>query len=300
MLQGQYPWHDNVSFNSDHTLDSKMKQTVDILQNLIQKYGARIGLVLSLYIIGQYGLLGFVNLLSKIDGSNSRYVDFGHIYLIGFYTIIILGVTILHINKQSFLDDNLSLWIIALACFIRPAIGGKYEAEYNGYMLILTLYLVAYILINKKTIRAISLKIVGGSLLWALSTLLILALILASRDYKQPNISQTNLLFNFLYHLSFVVVIEETLFRGLIFGFLTLNSFKENVALATQGFLFWLIHFNQIGDPLAFFVFIPLLTLSTTIIMKKYKTVFSPILVHLIVNIFVNSLAAWVHFHIIG
>lgn len=128
-----------------------MKQTVDILQNLIQKYGARIGLILLLYIIGQYGLLGLINLLSKIDGSNSRYVDFGYVYLIGFYTIIILGVTILHISKQSFLDDNLSLWIIALACFIRPAIGGKYEAEYNGYMLILTLYLVAYILINKKT-----------------------------------------------------------------------------------------------------------------------------------------------------
>jgi len=167
-------------------------------------------------------------------------------------------------------------------------------------MLILTLYLVAYILINKKTIRTISLKIVGGSLLWALSTLLILALILASRDYKQPSASQTSLLFDFLYHLSFVVVIEETLFRGLIFGFLTLNGFKENVAFATQGFLFWLIHFNQIGDPLVFFVFIPLLTLSTTVIMKKYKTVFSPILVHLIVNIFVNPLAAWFHFHIIG
>jgi len=65
-----------------------MKQTVDILQNLIQKYGARIGLILLLYIIGQYGLLGLINLLSKIDGSNSRYVDFGYVYLIGFYTII--------------------------------------------------------------------------------------------------------------------------------------------------------------------------------------------------------------------
>ena len=49
-----------------------------------------------------------------------------------------------------------------------------------------------------------------------------------------------------LFQLSFITVIEEAYFRGLLFGFLVMIGFKENVALIVQALLFLGVHYLKI------------------------------------------------------
>jgi membrane protease YdiL (CAAX protease family) len=102
-----------------------------------------------------------------------------------------------------------------------------------------------------------------------------------------PNLT-TIIVNTFLYNISFITIIEEACFRGLLVGFIIMSGYKENAAFVFQAILFWIGHYMVISNPVTFFISIPLLTLSTTLIMKKYKIVFLPIIVHTFVNIFTS------------
>ena len=67
-----------------------------------------------------------------------------------------------------------------------------------------------------------------------------------------------------------------------------MNGFKENTAFSIQAILFWMGHYMSISNPVLFFIAIPLLTISTTLIMKKYKMIFEPIMVHTLVNVYAS------------
>jgi membrane protease YdiL (CAAX protease family) len=93
------------------------------------------------------------------------------------------------------------------------------------------------------------------------------------------------LLNTFLYQVSFVTVIEEACFRGLLFSFLVMNGYEEDRALIIQAILFWGSHYLKISSISLFFVAVPLLTLSLTLIIKKYKMLYMSVMVHTFANV---------------
>jgi len=66
-----------------------------------------------------------------------------------------------------------------------------------------------------------------------------------------------------------------------------LNGWQENRAFFIQGILFWGVHYMQISaNPAVFFIAVPMLTLSTTLITKEYKMLYLSVIVHTLANVF--------------
>jgi hypothetical protein len=128
--------------------------------------------------------------------------------------------------------------------------------------------------------------------LWSIGTLAIITIAQTLFAFRRiTNLPSDNILVELYYQISFITVIEEVCFRGLIVGFMVMNGFKEDTAFFVQAILFWGIHYMNIATiPITFFISLPLLTLSTTLIMRKYKTIFLPIMTHTLVNVFAYSL----------
>jgi len=97
----------------------------------------------------------------------------------------------------------------------------------------------------------------------------------------------------FIFNLSFVAVIEEAYFRGLIFSFLVMNGWSENKALLFQAILFISSHYMaDWNDPVLLFGIVPLQTFFVSWIIKRYKMLYLSIMMHTINNVFGGILVA--------
>ncbi|NOH04090.1 MAG: CPBP family intramembrane metalloprotease [Chloroflexi bacterium] len=215
------------------------------------------------------------------------------------YTTIVLGVLFLHANNFYDFFDRITLWAIAVGCFLRSleVVGNTYGNLFAIYLLMLGASFAIYITTNKENIKGSTLKTFTIGVMWSIVTVITLALVAALISGKTQNMLPEGLgiiLFRkALEQLSFVTIIEESLFRGLLVSILILNKHKEHTAFIIQAVLFWAIHYSQITLPFMFLIFLPLLTISTTIIAYRYRTVYPSILVHTLVNVFTTSLAIW-------
>jgi Type II CAAX prenyl endopeptidase Rce1-like len=252
----------------------------------------RLSLVFIALIILQSFLVPLITLASGED--YSKYVTYQYFYVVSSYTIIVLSIIIFG-NELEVFRDYFSLGTIIFTCFVRASLGGINESFYHGVLVVLGLILFFYTVINWKSIKVPSLKSVFIGLCWSVGITIILSLIRLGLD---PTISilPSNLvsyIFGMLiYHLSFVTVIEEAYFRGILFSLLVANNVKENSAFLVQGILFFGIHYMKIADPILFFVLLPLFTLSVTLIIKKYKMLYLSIMMHTVNNVFGALLVA--------
>jgi len=247
----------------------------------------KIGIVFIVLIILQFYLLPLTPLASGTD--YNKYINYQSLYTISSYTIIVLSILIFRANGLDVFRDHFSLWAIVLACFLAAGLGREDDAIYKILLLFLGLMLSIYIIANRKSLRTPSLKSVFISLLWSVGTIVIIALLLVFlnpiQEAPPPNLL-TYIINTFVLQLSFVTAIEEAYFRGLLFGFLVMNGYKENTALFVQAILFWGAHYTRITiNPVLFFVAIPILTLSTTLITKKYKMLYPSIIIHTLANV---------------
>lgn len=237
-----------------------------------------------------------VPLASFVYGTDlNRYATYMHFYAMSSYTIIVLGGIVLHTNGIVLFRDHFTLSIIALSCFLRSAFQGDYELIYRIYMNFLGIVLLVYIIKNRKKINLPSLKSVIVGFLWTAGTVLILVFLYATLDSVHgslPSDLLTYIINRLVFQLSFVAVIEEVVFRGLIFGFLVMSGCKENTAFFVQAVLFWGFHYMDIANPVLFFVIVPIFTLSVTLIIKKYKMLYLSIIIHLFVNVFLGVLVS--------
>jgi hypothetical protein len=65
-----------------------------------------------------------------------------------------------------------------------------------------------------------------------------------------------------------------------------MTGYQEDRALVIQGILFWGAHYLKFNaNPVIFFVAAPILTISTSLILKKYKMLYLSIVVHTFVNV---------------
>lgn len=235
-----------------------------------------------------------VPLLAAAAGADAtRYTDYLYLYTVTSYSIIILSIIIFQRTGFVVFHDHFSLWVIVLGCFLAAIQGGKHETVYKIFLLILAVRLAIYIIGNRGNFQIPSLKSVVISLTWSGVTIVIISLLLFSLNPVQSNLLSNfsaYFLNTFLYQVAFVTVIEEACFRGLIFGFLVMNGYEEDRALIIQAILFWGIHYLKVSDIPLFFVALPLLTLSLTLIIKKYKILYMSVMVHTFANILVQAL----------
>jgi len=261
--------------------------------NAQKKPSPKIGMAFIFLIILQSYLLPLIAVASGTD--YNKYTNYAYLYTISSYTIVVLSIIIFHTNGLDVFQDHFSLWIIVLTCFFRASLGGYNEVTYKGVLIFLGLVLSNYIIAHRKSIKIPSLKSVFIGLLWSLGTIVAIALLRLLLD-PNPETFPSNLsayIINVsVFQLSFVTVIEEAYFRGLLFGFLVMYGYKENTALFIQAVLFWGIHYMKIADPIYFFLLVPLFTLSATLIIKKYKMLYLSIMMHTLNNVFEGILVA--------
>jgi membrane protease YdiL (CAAX protease family) len=172
---------------------------------------------------------------------------------------------------------------------------GKDALIYRCILIVPGATLAIYTVLNRKNIKSPRFTSILMAFGWSAGAVLVLALVYAFFDQTYTKPFPSDLLSIILgvtiNQLSFVSVIEEALFRGLIFSFLVMNGYKENKALFAQAVLFWSIHYMDIyTKPIVFFILIPLSTLFMTLIIKKYKMLHFSIIMHTFINIFVTLL----------
>ncbi len=85
-----------------------------------------------------------------------------------------------------------------------------------------------------------------------------------------------------IFELSYVTILEEIIFRGLIWGFLIQAGWSENKVLWVQAVLFWILHFTK--TPITFIITIPLITVLFSMLTKYSKQVFPSVLAHTAIN----------------
>ena len=261
----------------------------------IKKYpNPKIGIVFIVLIILQFYLLPLISIAAH--GDVNKYSNYIYLHTIFSYTIIVLSIIIFHGNGLDVFQDHFSLWIIVLTCFVRTSLGGQNEIIYKGVLIFLGLVLSVFIIANRKSIKIPSLKSFFIGLLWSVGSVIVTALLvvlLNSNHGTLPSNLIAYIIYGSIYQLSFVTVIEESYFRGLLFGFLVMNGIKENRALFIQAIFFWGTHYYvDFANPILLFVVIPIFTLSQTLIIKKYKMLYLSIMTHTFVNVFEEILVA--------
>jgi membrane protease YdiL (CAAX protease family) len=263
--------------------------------NLLQgnKLFPRLGIAIVVLIILNSYVSLFIYALFAVDYASYLYLDATISYV-----LIVLSIIIFTPNRLEPLCDHFSLWAIILACLLAAASHEENMLIYRGIFVFLGMALSIYIITNQKKIKMPSLKSVYIGLLWSISAVLVTALVYALLDqtyiYHSIDLMQT-IANEFLFQLAFVSIVEEALFRGLIFSFLVMNGYKENTALFVQAVLFWGMHYTDINNPILFFVIVPIVTLFMTLIVKKYKMLYLSIMMHTFLNIFTTLLTALIN-----
>ena len=264
--------------------------------NDTKKYlSPKVGIALIALIIFQSGFSQSIFSAMGVD-----YVNFLYLDAISAYAIIVFSVIFFSPNVLEVFRDHFTLWIIVLGCFLPVAFEGENTMIYKGIFISLGLILAIYIIVNRKNIKFPGLKLAFIGLAWSVGAVLIIALIYALLDQTYtksfPSNLPTMIVQIFGYQLSFVAVIEEALFRGLLFSFMVMNGYKEDKAFVVQAVLFWAMHFgNIINSPTLFFVIIPLTTFLLTLVIKKYKMLYMSIMMHTFINVFVTALVTLIN-----
>lgn len=246
-----------------------------------------LGILFIGFIILQFYIVPLIGLAAGADLNN--YTDYLYLYAIISYTMIVLCIIILHNKGLQVFQDHFSLWIIVFACFLAAGLGKEDDLIYRIFLILLGLRLSIHVIANRMRIKTPPLKSIFIGLLWSISTVIAISLLLkflsSSREAFPPN-WLLYIINTLVFQVSFVTVIEEAYFRGLLFGFLVKNGYEENKALVIQALLFWGVHYLKIiTNPSLFFIAIPALTLTTTLIIRKYKMLYLSIMIHTFANV---------------
>jgi membrane protease YdiL (CAAX protease family) len=262
----------------------------------IEKHpNSKIGIFFIVLIITEMFLLQFISAASGNDVN--KYNNYKYLYATIAYTIIVLSIIIFHGHGLDVFQDHFSLLTIVFSCFVLSILLINHIV-YQGIFIFLGFMLSIFIILNRKTIKMPSLKSVLIGLWWSIvsvMTISLLRLITISglSHGTLPSNLPIYIFSSFIYNISWVTVIEEAYFRGLLFSFLVMNGWNENRALIFQAVLFCLSHFAaDFNDPVLFLGIIPLLTLFETLIIKRYKMLYLTIMIHTINNVFGGILVA--------
>lgn len=246
-----------------------------------------LGGFLTVLLVAQLFLLPLIPALTGSD--YDLYAKFVYIYLIVSYSAI-LTMTLLERNYlHEFHIDNKSLWLFVFSCFIRRRLGIPYEIYYLLPIMLCGIIGALHAIFHRTHLPKTNPKSMFGGIIVGLVVVFISALFEFTQSQQWlDSIYTSNLTLYFIrelvFQLSFVVLIEEFIFRGFLFGYLEKLGLQSQAASVGQAILFWMLHYTRIGSPITFFISIPLLTLATSFVAKRYKQIFPSIIVHVTVN----------------
>jgi len=258
----------------------------------------KIGHVLLIIIIVEFFLSSFFGLIA---GENRQLLGIlVYTFIISAYAVIIIMLLIEGHPVESFSLDSMSLLIIVVSCFIREKfyVGG--EIFYLVILALLGLSILVIAIKKRLFVYKFDLKNIFPIFLWTLITLFVVSMVEIVEVKMLPEVTGVPPQFNIslalqqafretVFQVSWVTVAEEVFFRGFMPGYLIKLGLKEKNAFIIQAVVFWLMHFRNINTPITFFISIPLLTISMTMIVWRYKKVSAAILIHTLANV-ANSL----------
>ena len=239
--------------------------------------------ILIFFIILLVFFLPYVQL--KAAESSELFLNIIYIRITGLYITVIFSI-IFYRDFNLLHLDKIALWMITASCFIRVGYNTNTETIYRLFFMLLGSVLVVFLVKNRINTRIPKLKHFFISLTWGMGTVLLVVLLLSDFPIKGYYNHSTEWLFSTLMlNFSFVTIIEEAVFRGLLVGLLVIKGVKKDTAFIIQGILFWAVHYWSASNLILFFVALPIITLSTTLIVRKYKMLSLSIIIHTLVNI---------------
>jgi membrane protease YdiL (CAAX protease family) len=246
-----------------------------------------IGFSLTILLVMQLFAVPIIPVLAK--SNYDLYAHYVYEYLIFSY-FAITAIILLEIKRLHVLHiDHLTLWLVVISCFIRRRLGIAGEIYYLLPILLVGLVGAMLIIYNRPNIQRTSKKSLFGGIIVACVILILTTLVESFQASKWLNsVYSANILVSLvrelIFQLSFVVLIEEIVFRGFLVGYLIEFGFKEKTAFIVQAFLFWVMHYSRFSNSITFFISIPILTISTSLVVKHYKQVFPSIVIHTFIN----------------
>jgi membrane protease YdiL (CAAX protease family) len=241
--------------------------------------------ILTLVMIVSYILVNLALLF--VNSIPTNYIRY--IFVILFYMSIAILIWFNVKNISIFHMDRMTLVFIILFGIFRSRLDIQNEGYFKSIILLFTvLILIAYFK-NRRYVPKTGWRWTGIGLLSCL-----LGIPIALLESFQPDVFASikippgglNLVLaqRVFYNLSFVVLMEETLFRGFLWGFLQNHGWKENRIFWGQAILFWAIHFWNIVNPITFFLTIPIGIMVQSLLVRYSKQLFPSVLFHLILN----------------
>jgi hypothetical protein len=87
------------------------------------------------------------------------------------------------------------------------------------------------------------------------------------------------------------VVVEEVMFRGMLWMFLKSQDFSDLKIVVLQAILFWLCHVNSLNSSVFFWVIVPITSVLLGLVVWKSKSITTSIIAHLLVNVLSDLVA---------
>jgi len=241
----------------------------------------------------EFFVVPIIPMVTKSGYALSPY--FAYIHVILSYLVITSIIAIEWNSLREFYIDRTTLWLLIISCFVRTRLGFVNEMSY--LLPIMLLGLVNFLLVMRYRLgipqtdkKAILQSIVLASIALAIVTIV--------ESFQADNwitpIYSANIVLNLvrqlIFQLSFVILLEEIVFRGLLTGYLIRIGFKETTAFTIQAILFWLTHYARAGNLTTFLFSIPVLTLFSTLAVQRFKQLFPAIIIHTFTNVLMSLL----------
>ncbi len=243
--------------------------------------------ILIFFIIFEASLILYLHL--QVEDSNNLKLNILYIHKVVLYTVIVFSIVFYDKYGKDFHLDNISLWMLTMSCFIHIKYKTQNEMVYQTWLSFLGIILIFFIVKNRKKIKKTNLSTFLMGFLWGVGLAVIVTIVAISLPENNPikayrHNFATPLFTTIFLNLSFVTILEEVIYRGILVGLLTIKGYKENTAFIIQGVLFWAVHYQKNPSTTIFFFAIPIITLILTLIVRKHKTLSLSITAHTLVN----------------
>jgi membrane protease YdiL (CAAX protease family) len=243
------------------------------------------------------GLLFLIIILGSISGSIAalfgiqiqiNYLRYAIVIALYIYILVLVWLDLEHLALFNL--DRTTLVLIVVFGILRSRLDVKNEGFYKGVILVLALSILVACFKNWKNVPKTNWHWAAIGILACLSVIpLSFVESLQPEKYTNLNISSdilgVVLIRGFLKEFSFVAILEETTFRGILWGYLRKFGWKENKIFWGQAIFFWLLHLWQIGSPITFFFTIPASIFIYSLLAHYSKQLFPSIFAHSFINV---------------
>ncbi len=197
------------------------------------------------------------------------------------YSFILVGIVII-LNRNNLKKLNVDFLFMIMFFW-----GGVYYCRFyfwpTGWMVALLLVFMI-ILSVKKEYKFGGLDSKMPWILLIIGILFCLSLLFIKNPFEYTKVRYA--LHSFVTEFPFIVV-EEVVFRGMLWMFLKDLNWPELKIIISQAILFWLFHAFYIpSDPTFFWIIVPIISIFLGIVVWRTKSITASTIAHVLINVF--------------